>query len=304
MKLKDQIDEAVRTHDIRDVVNFPRGQKVVLCPLPFHLHRHNTPSFSIFVRDGKQYWKCHGNCNMEGDVVDLVGFLSVPGYSRHDPRLVEQALTKLSTRYEPKFVKIEEEPKLVGNEWRAYLPAGQRVIEYAATRGLTPDTLKKFKIGQNVRWMTIPCFENGLLRGIKMRNIYPDGDGRYPRYIQYKGSRQGLFNFDVVNMTLSPVLVVKAEIPCMLLDQLGLLACAPTGGEGGWQENWRTALALSSRRVVVGDNDEAGVRLGERRAAFLSAELKFPPKQYKDVDQWIIADKQIALETIRRWLEA
>jgi hypothetical protein len=80
--------------------------------------------------------------------------------------MVEAAIKRLDDRYEPVIVKVEEETKLVGDEWRLFLPAGLRVMEYAATRGLTLETLKKVHVGQNFHWMTIPCFEEGILRGI------------------------------------------------------------------------------------------------------------------------------------------
>lgn len=298
--LKQKIAEAVTFHAIESVVAFPPNKELIVCPLPFHRHTHNTPSFSIFFRDGKQYWKCHGYCHREGDVIDLVGFLYIPGYDRHNPKMVEAAIRRLDDRYEPVIVKVKEEPKLVGNEWKLYLPPGLGVIEYAVTRGLTPETLEKFWVGQRGRAMAIPCFEYGELRGIKFRSIDPTSE---LRYWSLKGSRQGLFNFDRIKYTTKPVLIVKAEIPCMLLDQCGFLACAPSAGEGGWQEEWRTALALSAKRIVVGDNDAPGVELGQKRAAFLAAELKFPPPAFKDVDQWVLADKDPALETIRRWME-
>jgi hypothetical protein len=55
MKLKDKIEEAVSTHSIESVVHFSPDREVIVCPLPFHRHHRNTPSFSIFNRDGKQY---------------------------------------------------------------------------------------------------------------------------------------------------------------------------------------------------------------------------------------------------------
>jgi hypothetical protein len=73
--LKEKIEEAVSCHSIESVVTFPPNKTLIVCPLPFHCHTHNSPSFSIFFKDGKQYWKCHGYCNREGDVIDLVGFL-------------------------------------------------------------------------------------------------------------------------------------------------------------------------------------------------------------------------------------
>ena len=64
---------------------------------------------------------------------------------------------------------------------------------------------------------------------------------------------------------------------------------APTGGEGGWKENWRVALALANV-TVVGDNDETGRMMAAKRAAFLNAVIRYPPPSHKDIDAWVLAD--------------
>lgn len=35
------------------------------CPF----HTDYSPSFSIFVHDGQELWKCHGRCDMAGDQI-------------------------------------------------------------------------------------------------------------------------------------------------------------------------------------------------------------------------------------------
>jgi hypothetical protein len=306
-QLRDQIDEADRTHDIRDVLGLTTNRRTIVCPLPQHQHVRGTPSFSIYWKNGKQWWKCHGNCQLEGDLVDLVGYMRVSGYERRDPAKVRKALELVDQRYAYKIVTPPPIVTLDGNEWRKY-PLGKEVIAYGARRGLTQDTLKRFRIGQGdlwgAKWMTIPSFTVGMLRGIKLRNIgrcTPDF-----RYASIEGGTQSLFNFDKIRYHTGPVFVVKAEIPCMLMDQVGFYACAPTGGEGsrgdgGWFEEWRTALALA-KTIVVGDNDASGKKLGERRAALFAADLKFPPENWKDIDEWILADPA-AINTIKSWTE-
>ena len=308
--LKDQIEEACRVHDIRDVLHLAtnRAEVSMLCPLPDHVHHNRTPSFSIFWKEGKQYWKCHGQCRKDGDVVDLVGELTIRGYNKRDYRHVCRALGELDSRYAFRAVippASAHTPALDPQLWRAYLPAGLEVVAYAASRGLREETLSKFNVGQHTDaqgriWMTLPCFHEGRLVGIKKRRCATVASGRY---MQEKGSRQGLFNFDAVYLTTRPVLIVKAEIPVMLLDQLGYLATAPTGGEGGWREDWRTALALAPK-VLIGDNDRPGRILGQKRAALMGAGLHFPPEPYKDVDEWILAERTNALKAIDSWIEA
>lgn len=295
MTLKDDIAEACATHDMYTVLGLPSRKKVILCPLPTHIHKSNTPSFSIFWNKGRQWWRCHGMCHQEGDIVDLIGYLRVPGYQKGNATYQRQALALLDERYEAQVVLPEKEVGLSGSAWLDFLPPGPEVIEYARTRGLTPETLKRFNIGQSKNFMTMPCFEDHKLLGVKLRNTR---EGM--RFFQLKGSRQGLFNFDSVYLRRGTVFVVKGEIPCMLLDQLGFPACAPTGGEGGWSERWRTCLAFASK-VVIGDNDDAGRMLGKARAGLLDAALVFPDEKYKDIDQWLLEEPEQALHALNHW---
>jgi hypothetical protein len=295
MRLTQAIEETRRTHDMHDIVGSKK--KKIVCPLPMHRHKNNTPSFSIYWRNRVQHFACHGNCGMEGDVVDLVGYLRITGYDRNQLPMRKAALSLLTDRFEAKIVVPEKDTVLEGNEWREFLPPGPDVIAYAAQRGLTSETLAKFMVGQSDHWMSMPCFQEGRLRGIKLRNMRPG-----LRYMSLAGSRAGLFNYDRVYLTHQPVLIVKAEIPAMLLDQLGFLACAPTGGEGSWRDSktWRTALAFA-RKIVVGDNDDVGRKLGEVRADLLNAELTYPPDPYKDLDEFYLASPDECVQTIQGW---
>lgn len=294
MTLNDDIQMARRTHNIHDIIG--THKKSLVCPLPMHIHVNNTPSFSIFWWDGVQMFRCHGNCGLQGDVIDLVGFMRIPGYKAHNKADIRRALKLLDDRYERVALPPVRRERLAGDAWMDFLPPGPEVIEYAKARGLEPDTLQKFHVGQSGHWMTIPSFEEGRLIGIKLRNIEPDG----LRFMALKGSHQALFNHDAVYLSAGTVLLVKGEIPCMLLDQLGFLACAPTGGEGGWKENWRVALALA-KVIVVGDNDETGRVMAERRAAFLNAVIRYPPTCHKDWDEWYLADPEYCVKETRNW---
>ena len=295
MGIVNRIEEARKLHDIQTILGTKRRK--IVCPLPGHAHHNHTPSFSIFWRGGIQRFRCHGSCGAEGDVIDLVGYLRIPGYNRRDQEHRLQALALLDGSFEPEIVIPEKDTDLAGGEWKAFVPPGPEVIAYAARRGLTEETLQKFRVGQFGSMMTMPCFEEGRCVGVKMRSIA----GK--RYVSLAGSRAGLFNYDAVYLTTKPVLIVKAEIPCMLLDQLGFLACAPTGGEGSYRqgEKWRLALALAPK-VVIGDNDEPGRKHGPARAALLAADLRFPPDPYKDIDEFLLAEPQRAMDALKAWL--
>lgn len=301
--LTEKIAEACQSHDIRSVLGLSDNAKVILCPLPQHAHKKNTPSFSIFWRGGKQWWRCHGSCDMEGDVVDLVGFLRVPGYDKRDWTKIREALELINERFEIAVPEPEKEVILTGREYLDFLPPGEEVIQYAASRGLTEETVKQFRLGQSGHFMSIPLFEEGILKGIKMRNMWKCDPDR--RFYQMMGSRLGLFNYDHVYLRTGPVFVVKGEIPAMLLHQMGYAACAPTAGEGSYKGNvprWTGALVLACK-IIVGDNDEPGRVLGKKRAMLFGGSLVFPPEQHKDVDAFILAEPEQAKETLKQWAE-
>ncbi|MCB2146537.1 MAG: hypothetical protein KQI81_08690 [Deltaproteobacteria bacterium] len=302
VELSQRIDDACRTHSIRSILGLDSNKRVIVCPLPMHIHSNNTGSFSIMVKsDGKEYFKCHGNCGHEGDAVDLVGYLRVPGYNDKDPKHIEAALELLEQRYTYEMPDLQwhaNRVTLSGHEWKEYVPPGERVIAYAKSRGIEPKTLEHFNIGQDRYLMAIPTFEDHKLMGIKFRNTTENG----LRYFAKKGSMSGLFNYDEVAYTTEPVLIVKGEIAAMVLYQYGFKVCAPTTGERNDRDRWFTALALSYKRVVIGDNDKTGKKYGVKRAEHFKADLQFPISEYKDVDEWILNDPG-AVKTIESWLK-
>ncbi len=90
----EDIRDVRRIYDIHDVLGVSNRTRWMVCPLPGHVHNSNTASFSIYWdEEGVQRFKCHGNCGLMGDVVDLVGYLEVPGY---DPRSINSVMQSVA----------------------------------------------------------------------------------------------------------------------------------------------------------------------------------------------------------------
>jgi hypothetical protein len=303
-----------RLFDIRDVLHLSARKKTIVCPLPQHVHHHRTPSFSIFVTpDGYQKFRCHGSCGAEGDVIDLVGWLEVPGYDPKNGDRVKEALALLAggTPINPPKPETTKAPALNNGLYKQYLPVGEQVLEYARKRGLTRETLEKFSIGQNVtsvNWMTMPAIHRNRLMGIKMRNL--NSRDKKDRFRSVEGSVDGLFGYNFVDGATQSVAIVKGEIPVMVLSQFGILACAPTGGEGSYykHDELLRPLAFAKKRIVIGDNDiKPDVRekmqlATQQRAKIFRAEMYFPPENMKDVDDWILAKPEEAIPIIKGWM--
>lgn len=305
-----EIRDYRRIYSIRSVLGVGSNKKWMSCPLPQHRRSANkvsTPSFSIYYdRDGVERWKCHGNCGLYGDVIDLVGYLNISGYDPKNIRSVLRAVAILGDRHDIDVVKTKPRQDLLSQDtWRRYMPPGIEVYRYGAGRGLSRYTMDKFKIGQKNSYMSMPCFEEEKLVGIKFR--YIGDDNTQLRFFTETGGRKGLFNYDEVAWTKKRVLIVKGEIPVMLLSQNGILSCAPTAGEASPAIEYAPLLGLAAKRVVVGDNDpDPVIRLRMQefaldRANALSAILTFPPKGFKDIDEWLMNDV-FAVDSIKEWL--
>lgn len=322
------LDDIARSYNISDVLQaygVKVGRGTILCPLPMHTHHNNTPSMSIRKYGDRQRFTCFGNCGKEGDVIDLVGYMEIPGYDPSDLSHRIQAAEKLTGE---KFTKpaevilLKDPPKLDQNTWKWFLPIGSEVTEYAVKRGIDPWILDEFRIGsashvgeviekkgfENL--MAIPTFHNNNLQGVKIRIINP---GKL-RFFAVVGSQMGLFNHDEVMFDTGRILVAKGEIPAMVLipegRKNGFKVCAISGSENAdisTSEHILRALAFGNK-VLVGDNDknpETDVKMkafARKRAELLGAKLRFPPTQYKDLDEWYLSDYD-AVATILKWFE-
>ncbi len=302
----DDLRDIARLYDIYTLLNLDPKKKLFLCPLPQHIHSSNTPSFNVKVIHGRQRWICFGNCGKGGDVIDLMGYMYVPGFDPCNPEHIRMAASRLNDRPITPPLARAERKTLDAGAWRKYAEnLGDKVIDYARTRGLKRATLEKFKVGEGRGAMAIPVFENTILKAIKFRST-----AAHPkmRYWCEEGSQEALFNHDAVAYTDKPVLIVKGEIPVMLLDQYDLLACCTTVGEEKSNiGKWVHLFAFCPKIVVVTDNDldpEVRKRIvakAEERAKALKAELKAPPEKYKDIDLWIL-DDPTAINVIKGWL--
>jgi len=307
------IRDARRLYDIRAILGIDTTQKSIVCPLPMHPHHNFTPSFSIFTKpDGVQYFRCHGACSAHGDVVDLTGYMRISNYDPHDGEMVRRAITLLQAGFQvsPPAAQKKRVARLPLDLLQDMPAPDLDVLAYADMRGLTEETLNRYSVRMYLtngkKYLAIPTFHFGGLMSIKLRNI--DAHNRHDRFMFYPGSFAGLFNYGSVFGESKPLLIVKAEIPAMLLLQHGIHACAPSGSENVNREEFFRPMAWAVKRVVVKDNDpdpETRAKMdwfaGQRARAF-QAELQAPPEEYKDIDEYVLAEGQVALERIRSWL--
>ncbi len=164
-----------------------------------------------------------------------------------------------------------------------WTPAGAKALDYLRGRGLSDDTIRRFKLGFNaakrsasaqgwgladratvtaVAGITIPREIVGELWAVNVRRMNADGTpyAGKDKYICVTGSVLGLWGVDTIT-TGAPALAFGGEFDAMLAAQHAPagVGCVTFGGEGhGLSELWRNMLSRASAVHVCMDNDEAG----------------------------------------------
>lgn len=302
-----------------NILDFVGGKKYGLCPFPHHPHHNNTPSFGVFWRTTHgvptQYFRCHGVCGAYGDVIDFMGYMYIPGYAREPDQVAHAADLlageKMST---PSPTPPPPAPKLAENSLKTTFPISPRAKKYAFERGLSQLEIDRFRLGSTYRrgyeYLSIPTFQDQKLMGIKLRAL-----DQGPRYMQVRGSRTGLFNYDEVFWQEGTTLIVKGELAAMVVHRylrekgIPMLVCAPTGGE--LARNFSLVALSFSKNIVVADNDpdpetrQKIMAATALRATLFDAKIVTPPEKYKDIDAWWLDnwDDPDLEQEVRRWMD-
>ena len=133
------------------------------------------------------------------------------------------------------------------------------VMQWLQSRGLTPETVAAFKIGEQVRngkaYAVFPYLRDGELVNAKYRNVAEKKDMR-----QEGGAEPCLFGWHLIDPRARTVAICEGEIDAMTLHQVGVPALSVNAGAGNhqWIENDWDRLDRFSEILVFFDNDEAG----------------------------------------------
>lgn len=168
-------------------------------------------------------------------------------------------------------------------------PKGQ-VAEMLRGRGLTDDTIKAFKVGEQLRGGKAYCvfpfiLDTGELVNVKYRNVEDKKDQR-----QEKDAAPCLMGWHLIGPNARQVVICEGEIDAMSLHQCGVPALSVNQGAGNhqWIETDWDRLERFDDILVCFDNDEPGDkgaaevirRLGIERCRRMRVGAK-------DANQWL-----------------
>jgi len=150
-------------------------------------------------------------------------------------------------------------PKLVD----IFFDNGKDKREYFYNRGLTDDTIDRFRLGWYNSYNTVPFFMDGTFRNFQLRMDTPRRDMRS----YYNGVGPLMFNSDILSV-VKKVYFTEGPVDAMILMQNGLPAIS-TNMSGNVLPKWYSYFVNIEEIYLVMDNDSAGIHEATRVAKML-----------------------------------
>ncbi len=228
-------------------------------------HEDSKPSMAFNTETGQ--WNCYAGCG-SGNAVDFV--------KKHTD--IEVKTSKEAVQYLCNFAGIEFRDtggRIVGqiddNIWQKYHEdlLGNAVLlgEIREQRGLTLETVKKYKLGVRGKRVTIPIFDSkGVCRNVRYYAFPEKSDNKMLNHRDDTEKTYGQMRlYPIENMTKQRILLVEGEMDAILANQLGMNAITVTSGAGNFNKQW-VPYFKDKKVYICYDVDAAGDK-GARKVA-------------------------------------
>ena len=139
--------------------------------------------------------------------------------------------------------------------------------KYLFKRGITQESIEKFNIGYSEEpnnknygqgWISIPSYENNIVKLVKYRKLLPDVTPKLPKYIRETGCKSILFNGDCIE-NYEELFVAEGELDAITLLQNGFKnTIGITVGAQTLDSEWYDKLSTKKKLYLVFDADDAG----------------------------------------------
>jgi twinkle protein len=278
-----KLKETVSLYDIiNDEIKLKKSGSYYITKCPFHDEK--TPSFKIKQKDN--HFKCFG-CGAYGDMIDFIVKLKSLSFQNAVRYIASQKnfeLEETSNEIEKPQPRLEKIDKVY--------------IDYFENRGISNNTLLRFKVTQANEWMpdaqteiSVLCFNyfrDDELVNIKFR-------GRNKSFKLVKNAELIFYNLDAIKDDDTAV-IVEGEIDCMSMYEAGIYNCVSVPNGAGsnnltYIDNCINHLIDKKYIVIAVDNDDAGNKLKDELIRRLDIERCFYieyPEGCKDANDILI----------------
>lgn len=262
------------------------------CPAPQD-GKPRDPAFSVNLDTG--VWRCH-RCGEHGNMFQLRQRLKGGASVFHVARKAQQ----------PQQPGRSIDPAQVAAQERA-LESNPRALAWLAeTRKLTPDTIRRFRLGYADRGshgaISIPYFRGEKCVGIKYR-LLPPGD-ETKKYERETGCVMSLYNANALDGEYRAAVVTEGEFDTIALAQYDLgcpVVSVPDGATASLKEEAREALHHFDEFLLCFDQDEKGdegaAKFAETMGALRCRRVRLPKK---DANECLAAgvSREVMLEAV------
>ena len=252
------------------------------CPFKY-LHEggtDNNPSLTVNLVKGVYYCNtCHSKGNVHTMLKELLKVTSEEAWFRLGDSL------GIPRPDGSRPARPEIEPGLAEHYHRELMKLTGPIREVLRKRrGLTDETLKRFKLGWDGERITIPVYDeyNTLVNFRRYKWNSNEDQRKVLNYVDEYGNSYGevrIFNIErVIDETIDYIIWCEGEMDCIIAEQYGFPAACPTSGAGTWKPEWTKLFRNKKRVYIVQDNDEAGRNATQRLCE----------KLYRVVDVYVV----------------
>lgn len=228
-----------------------QGEYAVHCPFEHDKGFEQNPSAHINIEKGMFHCK---TCQAEGRFHN--GGLS-------EIQFIQEYYSV--TRRQALFIQNKLQEDEDAESWQQYesnLANSPALADFIQHRGLTLETVQKYRLGYNGSGIAYPVFLFGEICDV--RTYQSDAK---PKMRSRTGATTLVFPFDDWYVDERPTLLVGGENDALIGRQLGFNAVTFTGGEGSVPAPVILKMFAGKTIYIMYDADEAGVK-GANRAGF------------------------------------
>lgn len=318
---REQLKEQLKPY-VESITHKSKGANMYVCPLcGSGTGSHSTGAFSIKGTS----WKCF-SCNEGGDIFDLIGkHEGITDYSEQLKRAGELfgvSIDSYMATAQEDFKEYQNQPK---NEQythnsihttdytQFFLQANRDIEKTSYHRGLSIETLNRFKIGYVESWRhpkapNAPASPRLIIPTSKESYLARDTREQIPEEQKpYSKSKVGsihLFNAKALQNATKPIFIVEGELDALSIIEVGGEAVAL-----GTTTKVKSLLEVLKTKkpeqplIIALDNDEAGEKAykelseGLRGLSILFYRLN-PAGEYKDANEALQGNREALRQAV------